>query len=105
VDAAVNNAHGDLRNILHNEYIYRYRRDNNADHYGDAYHHAEPEGVIPELHNRWKEYRGGENHEGQVVNEGSSEEIDESDEKHDNCAVDGQLDDPVGYQHRYFCDR
>ena len=43
--------------------------------------------------------RGGQDHEGQVVDDGTADQVDEDDENHDEVPVKRQTADPVGGDH------
>ena len=88
--------HGLFRDVLDHEDADRHRRDDHPDHDHDADDDAEPERVEAELQDGRVEDGGRQDHEGEVIDEGAAELIDETDEEHDEVPVKGQAHDPVG---------
>ena len=82
INALVDNVHRDLRDVLYHEHAHCDRRDDGTHADRQRYHDACPDRVIVHVDYCWVKYRGRHDHEGKVVDERSSDKINDEDQAH-----------------------
>ena len=100
--APVDHVDWDTRDTFYNEHTHRNGRDYDADHDSNEKHDTEPQGVIAELDYSGVKDRRGKYHERQVIDERSSNEVDEDNEQHYEMPMNWEPYDLIRCHKRNF---
>jgi len=100
IDTTIDDIEGFTGNLLHQKDRDSHRRDDHTDHDSNADDNAEPYRIEAQLHNDRVENGGRQYHEGKIIDEGPSDEVDKNDDDHDDVPVDAEAGGPVCDDHR-----